>query len=111
MEAQLELEAMGILRQTKTPETLKWMDDDDKRFMLELLYAGEEGMHKRNVEKFEKAHPETVLRLTINNLAQWERDKNGRIMFLTLTWQGTDAAQLLLKIAQHQSKHAQSARA
>lgn len=103
MEAHLELESLGILRQTKTPESLKWMGDDEKRFMLDLLQAGEDGMHKRYVEKFEKAHPDTVLRLTVNNLAQWERDKNGRLMFLTLTWQGSDAAQLLLKIAQHQS--------
>jgi hypothetical protein len=111
MDAHLELESMGILRQTKTPENLKWMNDDDKRFMLELLHAGEEGMHKRFVEKFDKAHPDAALRLTVNNMAQWERDKNGRIMFLTLTWQGVDAAELLRKIAQHQSKNAGLARA
>jgi len=111
MDAHLELESLGILRQTKTPENLKWMNDDDKRFMLELLHAGEEGMHKRDVAKFDKEHPEATLRLTVNNLAQWERDKNGRIMFLVLTWQGQDAAELLRKIAQHQSKNVSYVRA
>lgn len=101
---QLEMESLGILRQTKTPESLKWMNDDEKRFMLELLYAGEEGLHKRAVEKFSKQHPDAVVKLDSYNMVQWERDKNGRIMFLVLTWQGMDAAQLLLKVAQSQSK-------
>jgi hypothetical protein len=104
MDAHLELESMGILRQTKTPDSLKWMNDDEKRFMLDLLLAGEDGLHKRVVEKFAKEHRETPIKLEVANLAQWERDKNGRIMFFTLTWQGREAGELLMKIAQNQSR-------
>jgi hypothetical protein len=104
MDAHLELESMGILRQTKTPDSLKWMNDDEKVFMLDLLMAGEAGLHKRDVDKFSKTHPETVLKLDIHHLAQWERDKNGRLMFYALTWQGVEAAELLRKIAQNQSR-------
>ncbi len=104
MDSHLELESMGILRQTKTPDSLKWMNDDEKLFMLELLLAGEEGLHKRDVDKFTKKSPDTTIKLEVHNLAQWERDKNGRIMFYVLTWQGAEAAQLLMKIAQNQSR-------
>lgn len=104
MDAHLELESMGILRQTKTPDTLKWMKDEHKHFVLQLFLAGEEGMHKRHVEKHSKDHAELTLQLEVRNLAQWERDKNGRIMFFTLTWQGVEAAELLMKIAQNQSR-------
>lgn len=106
MDAHLELESMGILRQTKTPDSLKWMNDEEKLFVLQLYMAGEEGLHKRAVEKFSKNHRELTIKLEVHNLAQWERDKNGRLVFFALNWQGFEAGELLLKIAQNQSKKA-----
>lgn len=104
MDAHLELDSMGILRQTKTPDSLKWMNDEEKRFVLRLFLAGEEGLHKRDVTKFSKVHNELTLQLEVRNLAQWERDKNGHLIFFTLTWQGMEVGELLLKIARNQSK-------
>lgn len=99
-----ELEAMGILRQTKLPGQFSWMDDEVKRFMLELLAAGEDGLHKRQVERFRKAREEALLRLEISELVNWERDKAGRPMFLTLTWKGSDVSALIRAVAVNESR-------
>jgi hypothetical protein len=99
-----ELEALGILRQTKLPGQFAWMDDEVKLFMLELLAAGEEGLHKRRVERFRKMREEALLRLEFSELVAWERDKTGRPMFLTLTWRGVDASALIRAVAVNESK-------
>ena len=99
-----ELQALGILLQTKVPTELDWMSDGEKRFMLTLLAAGEEGVHKRLVQKEEKQNEFLSLRLSAHGLAKWERDNNGREMFFTLTWKGEDAGQLLLTIARNASR-------
>ncbi len=104
MEQHLELESLGILRQTKVPAELAWMTDDEKSFVLDLLLAGEEGVHKRVVAKFEKKHPDAVLNLTMRDLARWESDKSGRPTFLVLSWKGDEVAKLLLQIAKHESR-------
>jgi hypothetical protein len=104
MEAHLELESMGILRQTLPPDSLKWMSDDDKLLMLLVFLAGNLGLHKREVAKSCGAPEQATLNLEVRSLAQWERDKNGRLLFLTCTWQGGETGELLLKIAQNQSK-------
>lgn len=101
MTASFELEDLGILRQTKLPESLSWLTELEKFIMLELLLCGEEGMHKRRVEKHDKQEPGCILRLDAHGLAQWERDKVGRPMFFTLTWRGDEVAQLLRKVALH----------
>jgi hypothetical protein len=102
----LELESLGILRQTKLPGHLAWMDADVKFFMLELLGAGEEGLHKRHVERFRKKQDEALLRLEIAELVTWERDKTGRPMFLALTWRGTEVATLIRAVAVNESRKA-----
>lgn len=106
----LELEAMGILRQTKLPGQLAWMDAEVKLFMLELLGAGEDGLHKRHVERFRKKQEEALLRLEIAELVAWERDKTGRPMFLALTWRGTEAATLIRAVAVNESRKAAHSR-
>jgi len=99
-----ELEALGILRQTKVPPELDWMTDGEKRFMLALLDAGDEGIHKRIVAKEERQNEFLSLKLSAHGLATWERDKNGREMFFTLTWKGDEVAKLLLTIARNASR-------
>lgn len=99
-----ELEALGILRQTKLPTSLDWMNDDEKLFMLKLLEAGELGIHKKAMAREAKAKPTLETRLYAHGMAQWERDKNGRLMFFTITLKGEEAAQTLLRVARNQSR-------
>jgi hypothetical protein len=106
----LELESLGILRQTRLPAQLAWMDDEVKFFMLELLGAGDDGVHKRRVERFRKKQEEALLRLEIAELVVWERDKTGRPMFLALTWRGHEAATLIRAVAVNESRRTASAR-
>lgn len=99
----LDLDKLGVLRRTLVPERLQWMDDDTKRLMVDLLHAGEEGLHKRIIEKFKKAHDEAFVRLDMFGLVQWVRDKSGKPMFVSLTWKGQDEAELLFRIAKNET--------
>ena len=104
MEQHLELENLGILRQTKAPAELAWMTDIEKSFLLDLLVAGETGLHKRTIQKFENKNSDAFFNLQVRNLVEWESDKSGKPMFLVLSWQGKDIAELLLQVAKHESK-------
>ena len=110
MEQHIELETLGILRQTKVPPELAWMSDAEKQFMLMLLFAGDGGLHKRTVASFEKKNPEVVLQLHARDFLMWETDKAGRPMFVAMTWKGEEAAKLLLHVARHESQKAARAR-
>ena len=109
MEQFLELESLGNLRTTRVPAELAWMNDETKRFLLELHVAGEEGVHKRLVKAFSKNNPDAVLQMEIKQLVEWLSDKAGRPTFLALTWKGADAAQLLLSVAKNESRKSSSA--
>lgn len=104
MEHHLELDNLGILRQTQVPPELAWMSDAEKAFVLELYLAGETGLHKRVVDKIEKTTPDIVFNITVRSLADWLPDKAGRPVSLALSWRGIDAAKLLHRIAQNESK-------
>lgn len=106
MEQHHELESMGILRQTKLPASYAWMVDSDKTLMLELHLAGDDGLGKAFVNKFEKNHPETELRLTVRDFAEWQSDKHGKPSHLVITWKGEEVGKLLLQIARNQSRAA-----
>lgn len=104
MEQHLELEYLGILRQTRVPAELAWMSDAEKQLMLMLLLAGEEGLHKRAVTRFEKKNPGVLLNVLFKDFATWQTDKAGRPMFLALTWKGEETASLLLQIAKNENR-------
>lgn len=106
MEQHLELESLGILLQTKVPPELTWMSTAEKQFMLMLLMAGEGGLHKREVQKFQKKNADAVFNLDVRGLTNWETDKAGRPMFVVLTWKGEEAAKVLLQVAKHESRRA-----
>lgn len=100
----VELEDLGVLKQVKLPLELgSWMTDLDKTFLLDIYLAGESGLSKSQVKKFEKNHAQVVLTLQLKQLCEWENDKRGKPAFLVLTWKGQEVAQLLLKIAKNQS--------
>ncbi len=82
------------------------MTDVEKSFVLDLLLAGEGGLHRRDVQKFDKKNSGVVLNLEVRSLIQWESDKTGRPTFLVLTWKGEEVAQLLMQIAKHESRKA-----
>lgn len=104
MEQHLALESLGILKQTKAPPELAWMTDLEKTFVLDLFLAGEEGLHKRQVAKFEKNHPEAFLDLQVRDVIRWESDKAGKPTFVVLSWKGEEIAKLLLQIAKNTSQ-------
>lgn len=103
MERHLELESLGILRQTKVPAELAWMTEAEKNFVLSMHLSGESGMHKSAVAKLEKKHPDMVFDITVRDLAQWLTDKAGRPFALALTWKGEEIALLLHQVAKHES--------
>ena len=111
MEQHHELESMGILLQTKLPATLSWMTDGDKSLALQLHLAGEAGLHKSAILKFEKQNPETVMNMTVRDLAEWVSDKQGRPSHLTLTWKGEELGKLVFQVAKHESRAEQRKKA
>lgn len=104
MEQHLELEALGVLRQTKVPPELAWMTDEEKAFVLDVFLAGNDGMHKRDALKFDKKHPAAFIELQVRDLIRWESDKAGKPMFIVLSWKGDEVARLLFQIAKNTSK-------
>ena len=104
MEQYLELESLGILKATRLPAEWAWMNDEMKHFLLSLHFAGEDGVHKSEVKLFSKRCPDGLFQLEIKNLVGWLSDKAGKPMFLALTWQGDEVAQLLLSIAKNESQ-------
>lgn len=105
-----ELNDLGLLRVTKVPDALDWINDDEKVLLIRLLFCGEEGMHSREVTKIRKtaAGADALLRLEAYGLATWERDGNGRATCFALTWKGTESAQLIKKVAQNSNAKATS---
>jgi len=104
MEPHLELEALGILRQTKLPPEYRWLSDVEKQFLLDVLLCGEGGMGWRLAKKFERKHPEASLNLNVRSLTTWETDRQGKPSRLTLTWKGQELSELLLTVAKHSTR-------
>lgn len=104
IERHLELESLGVLRQTKVPAELTWMTEPEKRLILSILLAGEHGLHKAAVLKMEAKSPDMLFNVTIRSLAEWVTDKAGRPAALVLTWQGEEVARLLHQVAKHESR-------
>lgn len=111
MEQYLELESLGILRQTKVPAELSWMSDSQKQLMLQVMFAGEEGLHRRVIGKFLKKEPELLIQLEFKDYVRWESDKAGKPTFLVLTWQGEEVSKVLLQVARYESRKSGSAAA
>jgi hypothetical protein len=101
--ALFELDDMGILRATKLPPHLSWLEGAQGTLLVQLLAAGEEGMTRRRLKKFEKdgGDDEAARRLELRDLVKWEHDRFGQKAFLVLTWRGEEAANVLLKIFKH----------
>ena len=104
MEKFLELDDLGILKQTKLPRELSWLSDIQKQVMLLVYLAGTDGLHKRELKKFEKKEPSFLVELTFKDYLKWESDKAGRPMFLYSTWKGDEVSKLLLQVAKYESK-------
>lgn len=105
-----ELAAAGVVKQAYLPKDFAWLDDGDKHVLVEMLIAGEGGLHKRVIRKLEKQFPDSFIKLEAANLIVWERDNNGRPMFLVLTWKGQEIAELLLAIARSEALRATARR-
>lgn len=104
MEPHLELEALGILRQTKLPPEYAWLDDEEKRFLLDVRMAGEAGLPRAHTARFQKKHADLFLNLSVRSLVDWQTDRFGKPSRLVLTWKGQELADLLLTVAKHDNR-------
>jgi len=102
--ALFELDTMGILRATKLPTHLEWLNEIEIALLLQALAAGEEGLTRRRLARFKEPGVDAVTRLSLRDLVKWERDRFGKKAFLVLTWKGDEAAQTLLRVCLHKSK-------
>jgi hypothetical protein len=99
--ALFELDDMGILRATKVPTHLSWLEGTEGTLLVQILAAGEEGITKRRLGKFKEEGETAARRLELRDLVVWERDRFGEKRYLVLTWKGEEAAQTLLKVYKH----------
>jgi hypothetical protein len=104
MDKHLELDSLGILRQTKLPPSFAWLQDSDKALLVELLLAGDGGLTRAFVAKWDKASAECSMRLSARSLVDWGTDKRGKPSFLTLTWKGEDLAKLVMQVARNATR-------
>lgn len=99
-----ELEKMGVIKNPIDGELLHkydWLTDFERDFFLRVYFAGDDGLHKREVKKLTKT--ESIVRVEATGLIAWERDLNGREMFLTRTWKGQEFGEALLRKAKAMS--------
>jgi hypothetical protein len=104
--ALFELDTMGILRATKLPANLSWLDGLEGTLLVQILATGEDGLSKRRLKKMKEEGERAARRLELRDLVHWERDRFGQPSFLTLTWKGDEAAQTLLKVFKHRKPEA-----
>jgi hypothetical protein len=100
----LELDQLGLLASASLPKELDWLEEADKQLLVDIHLAGEFGLSKAVIAKFEKKHPDSQRRLYANSFVDWLTDSRGRPASLVLTGRGEDAAELLMRIARNQSK-------
>lgn len=101
-----DLESLGVLKRAHVPPKYSWLTPAEKQALVMVLLHGEEGLHKKAVNTFKK-DPDLEIALTnleLNSLLEWERDNNGREMYLVLSWQGDEIANLLLAHEKHKQK-------
>lgn len=97
-----DLEGLGILSNSMDQVLLKkyeWLTEEESALMIAVFLAGEKGLHKRELAKHVKKDEHVAVRLEAVSLINWERDLNGRKMFLTATWKGSELGELLVKKA------------
>lgn len=104
MDPHLELDVLGILRQTKLPPEYAWMSNEEKHVMLDLRLSGEHGLPPAQTRKLKDRAPESLLNLEVRNLVTWETDKLGKPTRLALTWRGQELADLLMTVAKHETR-------
>lgn len=97
----VELDELGILRQTKLPKEYAWLDSLQREFLLSA-YLGQ-GTPKRVVQKFKDLNPQAFIEMDVRGLVEWETDKAGRPVVLQLTWKGRDVAEILVQIAKNEN--------
>lgn len=98
-----ELDSMGVLRTTRLPAKLEWLNEaeTEKALLIELFAAGEEGITRRRIAKLKEAGEDAAKRLVLRDLAHWERDRFGKLTFLVISWPGEVAAQTILKVSKY----------
>ena len=100
-----ELDNLGILRTTHLPSKLQSLKDKELEttLLIELLGAGEEGLTRRHILKHKQAGEDAAQWLTLRDLAEWQRDRFGKLTFLVITWKGEKMARNLLSVCKHSS--------
>lgn len=100
----LQLDGLNILKQTKLPLHLSWMNEGEKQSLLLIHLCGEGGMLKKEVAKLDKQYPDVLFKLEARGLLSWQTNSHGKNVALALTWKGEEISKLLHLIAKNDSK-------
>ena len=102
LSALFEFDELGILRATQVPPKLAWMNGAHIELLLAVYTCGEEGMARGRTRKLDESGADAMRELELRDYLQWERNRFGHFAFLCLTWQGEEAARMLLKVARNE---------
>lgn len=102
LSALFEFDELGILRATQVPPKLAWMSGAHIELLLAVYTCGAEGMSRSRTRKLDESGKDVMRELELRDYLQWERNRFGHLAFLCLTWNGEEAARLLLKIARNE---------
>lgn len=107
--ALLEFDDLGVLRATQIPAKLSWVGEKHIDVLVKVLMSGEEGLPRRRTRKFDAAGADALRELELRDYVHWQRNRQGRLAFLCLTWKGEEAVRFILKVAHHGQHAASSA--
>ena len=99
-----DLDRLGLLRVTKIPQELSWLDPVHIELILEVAECGEQGMRERKTQRFTEAKSDALRMLELRDILYRERDRLGKPVFLCLTWKGKEALQVLRTIERNRTK-------
>lgn len=98
-----EFEDVGLFRNSHHAfdHELKKFKPAELALLIEIGNHGENGLHKKTFEKNYKKSAELLICLEMASLVKWERDNNGRPIFLCLTWKGDELFKHALEAAKY----------
>lgn len=99
-----DLDRLGLLRVTKIPPELSWLDPVQIQLIFEVGECGEQGMRERKTQRFSEEKRDALRMLELRDILYREHDRLGKPVFLCLTWKGKEALQVLQAVERNRPK-------
>ena len=99
-----DLDRLGLLRVTKLPPELSWLDPIQTQLIFEVGECGEQGMRERKTQRFSEEKRDALRMLELRDILYRERDRLGKPVFLCLTWKGKETLQVLQAVERNRPK-------